>query len=309
MPTLSSSRALFAAAVACGVLGAAAAQGLAPDVHWGANAFPPIDPEVRVRLSLNRFTEFSKTRRVYNDIDETFGFNMLHVAAVDQIPAWPDWTYTIVAGGGPTADQPTRFLQNEFLHEIWGLDKVPVDGTADGWDWQLGGSLTWSRESGWNGQRLRFFAGSGVTTGSLYQELNGHVGAELLIPEWRVKLGAMERFSVLDEGDTLPQVADEANVIQLYAGYAPERIDSSAWFMEFLGNPEFGLTLTYDTGLFVESGGGSGIGTWFISLRVKWASGLMYEIWNDIANGTDFGPSVGMTFSVDLFSLLPRRWY
>src|SRR5262245_13035451 len=80
------------------------AQALAPDVHWGANTLPPVDPEVRLSLSLNRFTEFSKSGQRYNDIDETFGFNMLHLSMADQVPAYPDFTFTLFAGGGPTAN-------------------------------------------------------------------------------------------------------------------------------------------------------------------------------------------------------------
>src|SRR4030095_11628190 len=102
------------------------AQALAPDVHWGANTFPPVDPEVRLSLSLNRFTEFSKSGQRYNDIDETFGFNMLHLSMADQVPAHPDFTFTLFAGGGPTANQPTSFLQNDFLHNLWGLARAPL---------------------------------------------------------------------------------------------------------------------------------------------------------------------------------------
>jgi hypothetical protein len=283
------------------------AQALAPDVHWGANTFPPIDPEVRLSLSLNRFTEFSNNGQRYNDIDETFGFNMLHLSVADQVPAYPDFTFTLFAGGGPTANQPTSFLQNDFLHSLWGLDKVPYDDTASGWDYACGGSLTWSQESEFSRQRLRLFAGAGASLGSLYNELYGHAGAELMLPSLNAKIGLLDRYGWLQHGETLPAVADAANIVQLYVGYVPSRLDTRNWFADWLGNPEFGLTFTYDTGLFLETGGGEAIDTWFISLRVKWPDGLMFELWNDILNGTDFGPTMGMTFSVDLNSVF-ERW-
>ncbi|HEX6811238.1 MAG TPA: hypothetical protein VF384_06425 [Planctomycetota bacterium] len=285
------------------------AQALAPDVHWGANAFPPVDPEVRLSLSLNRFTEFSKSGQRYNDYDETFGFNMLHLSVADQIPAWPDFTFTLFAGGGPTNDQPTRWLQNDFLHKLWGQDAVPVDGARSDWDYACGGSLTYSRERELWDQRLRLFGGAGASFGSLYQEFSSHVGAEFHVPSLNAKVGLLERFAWLDSGETLHEVADDSNIVQLYVGYVPSRLDTRNWFADWLGNPEVGFTLTYDTGLFLESGGGDAIGTWFISMRVKWPTGLMFEIWNDIANGTDFGPTMGMTFSVDLLSVFEQRWF
>jgi hypothetical protein len=192
---------------------------------------------------------------------------------------------------------------------LWGLDSVPFDDTASGWDYACGGSLTWSQEGELWSQRRRLFAGAGTSLGSLYNELYGHAGAELLLPSLNAKIGLLDRYGWLQGGNTLPEVADAANIVQLYVGYVPSRLDTRNWFADWLGNPEFGLTFTYDTGLFLETGGGRAIDTWFISLRVKWPDGLMFELWNDILNSTDFGPTMGMTFSVDLYSVLQQRWF
>ncbi len=299
-------------ATALCVAAGASAQGIAPDIHWGANGFPETDPEVRVGLSLNRFTEFSKSGGRYNDIQQTMGFNNVNVSIVDQLPSYPDWMFNVWAGGGRTGDQPSRFLQNEFLHNTWGLDRVPVGRSRNAWDYMGGGSLTYSREGepfADDDIRGRIFGGFGAALGTIYNEPFVHVGAEIHLHDWNMKVGIMDRFSLPREGDAFSEVADQSNVAQLYIGYVPSRLGSSAEWFDWLGAPEFGFTFTHDSGLFVESVTNDPIDTWFISMMVKWPTGLKFELWNDILNSTDFGPTVGMVFSVDVMTLWEQRWF
>ncbi len=301
-------------------LGAAvAAQGGAPDPHWGANTFPPQHPEVRATLSFNRFTEFSKTGTKYNGIDESMGFNMLTLSVADRLPALPDVTFSVWAGGGPTSDQPTRFLQNEYLHNSWGLDRVPVGASRDEVDYYGGGALHWQ----WRGVglfepevvegdrwRTRVFAGAGANLGTLYQEPFAQAGFELRIPEWSLKLGLQDRVAFPRPGDAFDNLAHFNNIVQAYVGYEPRRIESSSTVWQWLGNPEVGLTFTYDSGFFVDFDD-EPIGTRFISARFAWATGLTFEIWNDILNSTDYGPTMGLMLSFDLNTLSEqlRRWW
>jgi hypothetical protein len=48
---------------------------------------------------------------------------------------------------------------------------------------------------------------------------------------------------------------------------------------------------------------GNEIDTAFISFRFDWATGLRLETWNDMLNGSDYGPSYGFGVSFDLATM------
>lgn len=301
----------------------ARAQTLLPEPHWGGWILPTDRPELRAALRLSRFTEFSKTGSRFNDIETTAGFNLASLCYSENTPGDPDLFFTIAAGVGYSGDQPTRFLQNDYVHDILGQDPVPVGATRDEVEYSFAGSivrwfdgpLLFRRGSGAaaTGWRSRFYAGAGVGTGTIHHEAHVDLGGTLLVPDtflWgrHVRLSLANRLGFPTGGNAFPELADWSNVTQLALGIVPPRVHSDGWVWDFLGNPELGVTVTHDSGFFVRSDGDP-IETWFAGLYVQWPTGLRFETWNDMANGTDFGPTFGMLVSFDLFTLFENsRW-
>jgi hypothetical protein len=299
----------------------AGAQGLPPEPHWGATILPADRPELRAGLHFDRFTEFSKTGQVFNEIHETAGFNLLSVSYTENTPADPDLYFTLAGGLGYDGDQPTRFLQNDYVHKILGQLGVPVGATRDGVEYAASGSVTkWfdgprlfdsgevPDETGW---RTRFFLGAGFSTGTIYHETFANLGATLFVPDAilgrRFRATLTNRFAFPTGEDTFSDLADFSDVTQASFGLVPEHVHTDFPVLEFLGNPEFGVTLTHDSGFFERNG--KPIETWFAGVYVQWPTGLRFETWNDFANGTDFGPTYGFLISVDLFTLFHNtRW-
>ncbi len=278
----------------------ATAQAPIPDPHWGAYAFPSRTPELRAGLHLNRFTQFSSPTNQFNEIEETSGFNFFAGSYTDRIPAFPEFSITVSAGAGYSADEPTQTLQNDFVHELIEQGKVPVGDVREEPEFLGGLSVTRWIESETNlGRDL--FVGGGVATSTLYHEPFLHAGGSLMLGD-SCRLGLMHRTSWPVEGQAYTDLAPVTNLSQGYLAYVPSHIDSSLWLLDFLGNPEMGLTITRDSGLFKDPQNDP-IDTWFVGLRFKWPTGLLFETWNDMANGTDFGPTYGFLLSADLLTL------
>ncbi len=80
------------------------------------------------------------------------------------------WSTNLTIGAGPTGEQPTRYLQNEFLHDaILGIPKVQTRRTRDEFDFMVDGSIT--RWLPLLDQPKKLFVGVGGSTGSLYHEV------------------------------------------------------------------------------------------------------------------------------------------
>lgn len=314
------------ALVALGEGAAVRAQNLAPEAHWGGPILPSDRPELRAAVHINRFTEFSKTGQVYNEVSETAGFNMLSLSYTENTPRDPDLFFNVTFGTGYSGDQPSRWLQNDYVHAIMGQPGVPVGDIRESVEYAASGSLTkWFDgptlfggdgspaahfdDSGW---RTRFFVGAGASTSTLYHEAFAQAGASLLIPDTflagrHVRMTLTNRATWPTEGNAYTDLADFSNVSQATIGLVPPHLDSDNFVLEFLGNPEFGLTATHDSGFFQRAK--EPIEEWFAGFYVQWATGLRFETWNDFANGTDFGPTYGFRVSVDLFTLLSNsRW-
>ncbi len=72
-------------------------------------------------------------------------------------------------------DEPTRFLQNKFVHDaIFGIPKVPVGAVREETDFMLQGSLTRWGDLPTSGKIT--FAGIAFSSGSLYHEIDGQLG-------------------------------------------------------------------------------------------------------------------------------------
>jgi hypothetical protein len=306
------------------------AQSLPPEPHWGASIVPADRPELRAALRFDRFTQFSKSGQQFNEIEETAGFNLLSVSYTENTPADPDLFITVTGGAGYSGDQPTRFFQNDYVHQILGQPGVPVGATRDGVEYAASGSLTkwWDgpllfgsgMEPDGNGAdgigdetawRTRFFLGAGASTSTIYHEAFAHTGATLLVPDAilgrRLRLTLADRITFPTGEGSFNDLADVSDVAQASVGLVPPHVHSDWPVLEFLGNPEFGVSITYDSGFFQREG--RPIPIWFAGAYVQWPTGLRFETWNDFANGTDFGPTYGFLISVDLFTLFHNtRW-
>jgi hypothetical protein len=292
------------------------AQSLPPMPHWGGGIVPSDRPELRLALDINRFTQFSKTGTQYNEIEETTGFQLGSLSWTENTPAYPDLFFNFTAGAGYSGDEPSNWLQNDYIHDIINNLPVPVGNVYESVEYAASGSLTnwWTGPTlfgsgeapdttGW---RTRFFVGAGAATSTIYHEAFGQVGGTLLIPDTflggrHVRMTVVDRPCWITGGNAYPVLSDFSNVTQVQLGLVPPSVDSDNPVLQFLGNPEFGLMVSYDTGFFERAG--RPIDTWFAGFYVQWATGLRFETWNDIANGTDFGPTYGLRISFDLFTL------
>lgn len=152
-----------------------------------------------------------------------------------------------------------------------------------------------------------------------------HGGGSLFLPRLDIRFSAVHRISFPIPSDAYGQVADFGNLSQLSVAYVPsdfyeprERQWLPSLFQwknllpwnlpgalhDALGRPEVSLHVSYDTGLFVDRADNP-IATWFAGLSFEWATGLRFETWNDIANGTDWGPTYGFLISIDVLTFNP----
>lgn len=326
----------------------AGAQSALPDLHWGANFYPAAKEELRLSLGFNRFTEFSKTSdpsnptttHRFNEIPFSAGFNIATLGWTTEFELFDRrWTGTFDLGSGPTRDQPTRFLQNEYIHKAMHQGRVPTGALREETEF-LGGASA----RAWFGDAepheghekdphhrvlTEGYAGLGFAASSLYHDSYAQVGGRLLftdvLHQVHVELSASDRTSWLYPSDAFTDVAHFANIAQVGIAVVPADFASTStgtfeegwnrfWMVENLlpyrwpgllydlvGRPKIGVYATHDSGLFVDAQD-SPIETWFASLRFEWATGLRIETYNDFANGTDFGPTFGLIVSWDLMT-------
>lgn len=107
------------------------------------------------------------------------GLNFGSISWTQHWKQWEGWSSNPTLGGGPTGEQPTRYLQNEFIHNaIFGIPRVPVRKTRDAADFMIDGSIT--RWAGTDRFPRIFFVGAGVSGGSLYFEEFARAGIRRL---------------------------------------------------------------------------------------------------------------------------------
>jgi hypothetical protein len=292
----------------------ASAESPSPSVHWGAIAYPDQARLLDAGLTLNRFTEFNSARDRYNAINETAGFNMATLSWTEHVMALPGWSTNLTVGAGPTRDDPTNSIQNRNVHRWLGFGRVPVDAVREANDFMIDGSLTrWF--SLWGAQRTGF-AGGGVSTGTLYQELYARAGIRRLaladvikMPQSdgsllqtvlrSIRLSGMGRYGRLWSGAAYHEVAPQSFLAQVSIAVGDYSKDPfrPAWELEF--------AYTIDSGLFVNFSGSS-IEEQFgsVALRIGF---LTLESWNDSINKHDNGPTFGGKLTVDVFRLV--EWF
>ncbi len=290
-------------------LSPARAESPAPSVHWGAIAFP--DPERTldlVAVTVNRFTEFDGDGRRYNNINETAGFNFASLSWTEKLTHLPGWNLNLTAGGGPTADGFTRFLQNDVIHRFRGLTPVPVDQKRETVDVMLSGSM--NRWMNWFGDRIQGFAGFGVAGGTLYYEPWANVGVRRLALSdlgkslWGssrgldtvsdfVRVSAMARYGRIFRSGAFDDLATVNYLGQAsisIADYREERARPPRWELE--------VAFTVDSGLFVDYAG-KGLEERFVSVALRMPF-VTFETWNDLINQKDYGPTFGARVILDL---------
>jgi hypothetical protein len=191
---------------------------------------------------------------------------------------------------------------------------VPVDAFREANDFMFDGSVT--RWISLFGAERRGFAGGGLSTGSVYQELYARAGirrlalADLIkMPPsggslWQtvlrsIRVSGMGRYSRLWSGAAYHEVAPQSFMAQgsIAIGDYSKDPFRPAWELEF--------AYTIDSGLFVNPSG-STIEEQFgsVALRVGF---LTLESWNDSINKNDNGPTFGAKATVDVFRLM--EWF
>jgi len=279
----------------------------AQSVHWGSIAFPDHDQALTLSTTVvDRFTEFDGEGKRYNDIRETMGFNFFTASWTEPLVRYPGWNFNVTAGGGPTRDGPSRFLQNDVVHKLRGFTPVPVGEKREANDFMLSGSLT--RWFSLPGSGDVFFAGIGGAGGSLYYEPYIQVGfRRLAILEPLPLIGDYLRFSAMGRygrpysGAAFHQVAPQSYLGQASVGLGNYRCwkDHTPWEIE--------LAVTFDSGLFVDHRGDS-LEERFVSLALRY-SAFTFETWNDLINQKDYGPTFGARLTLDLLYAYERWFY
>jgi hypothetical protein len=161
--------------VLSGAIDFAFAESPGSTAHCGGLAYPDANSKLELGYTGNRFTEFNREGQRYNNIRETMGINFGAVSWTEHWKRFEGWSTNMTIGAGPTGEQPTRYLQNEFIHDtIFGIPKVPTRQTRDEFDFMVDGSMT--RWLPLLTQPKKIFVGVGGSTGSLYHEVFARAG-------------------------------------------------------------------------------------------------------------------------------------
>ena len=275
--------------------GALAAQNFAsPSVHFGAMSWPAAEPGDVLTINLDRFTEFDARRRRYNALRSTVGLDLLAVSRTRLLRLWHTTLLRGALAVGGALNEPTRFLQNNFLHGIRGFDEVPVDSIQEGihaaasvelTHWiprslagmfpflQLGATGSTVSSDAWVavGARAPRFGFSGQLRAGL--PFGGHAFAERYLTDGYL-LGTISLRVPLDDW------ADH-----ITAGVAPE----------------IELSYTASSGYFRRTDG-TPFHEEFCSLRLTWGVAA-FETWNDLCGHKDRGPTYGARLMIDARSL------
>lgn len=281
-----------------------------PGVHWGALGYPDQESQLATGMNFFRFTEFNGEGLRFNDTRETIGLNFGSISWTRNWTRTQEevcdkcWQTNLTVSGGPTSDEPTKFLQNEFVHDfLFDIAKVPVGSTRTEFDFMIDASVTkWLMEN-------IMFAGLGFSTGTLYHEVWGRAGVrhwavfQPVADEWSqpesllATLVDMVRVSGLVRyGRVFNGAAFESLAPQSYVGQGSLDV---GWFK---GNiPVFVLFAgaTIDSGIFLDHRGDA-LEERYYSFGVR-IHRFTFETWNDQINNKDFGPTYGTRVTWDFY--------
>ena len=298
-----------------GTVSSALAESPSPTVHWGGLAYPDAYSKLELGYTGNRFTEFNGEGQRYNNIRETMGINFGTVSWTEHWKQFEGWSTNLTIGAGPGGEQPTRYLQNEFVHDaIFGIPKVPTLLIRDEFDFMVDGSIT--RWLPLRNQPKKIFIGVGGSTGSLYHEVfarGGIRGAEVgssvvSLLGWDqannlaadfvrgFRWSAMGRMAEAFAGPAFRQVAPQNYILQT----------SLSWGIYHecpLPKFEIETGISLDSGLFVDFQGKT-LEERFVSLATIRVRNFAFETWNDMVNRKDYGPSYGLRLTLDVYPWL-----
>jgi hypothetical protein len=280
-------------------------------VHWGGIAYPDQYSTFTSGLTLNRFTPTDGLGSVFDStVTQTIGLNLISLSWTrhwDEV--FQDFSTNLTVGIGPTADQPSRFFQNEVIHSLRHIPKVPVRAVREDTDATIDGSVTQWLEL--IGKPKTFFGGGGFSVGTLYQELFVRTGLRRMqvLPDWErspigslgVRASVMARYSRLFDGALLHAVKPSSTIWQtsLAVGSYPHGTNIPEWEVEF--------AVGWDSGIFVN-GVGQSRKEFFWSGAISYGP-VRFETWNDSLDDisrTDFGPTYGASLTIDIFRLSER---
>jgi hypothetical protein len=279
----------------------------APSIHWGALGYPDQFPTLTVGFTINRFTEFDNPTRQSvpydSTIHESFGLNFITGSWTHELSNLPGWSLNLTGGIGPTAEQPSKFLQNSVIHKVMGIPPVGTKTIREDTDAMIDGSVT--RWLPFFSQDKTLFVGAGGSAGTLYQELFVRGGVRRAdvpyLSDWIrgkdmdwIRWSMMARAGQVFHGAVL-HATNKASVI-----WQP-----SVSFGPYCGNGqslprwELELGLTWDSGIFVNDVGQSHKEK-FWTIAYRYGPGR-FETWNDSFVGNkDRGPTYGATMTINL---------
>ena len=276
-----------------------------PSSHWGALIYPEFEPMGQFGIHLDRFTEFDKKkdaagnpiRTPYNGLAQTIGFNTAAIAVTGKLVRSPTTLYRVTLHGGYSHDQPTRFLQNDVLHDLAGLDHVPVAATRSAFDGGISFDINhWMRGP----RRVPLFAGAGASFSTISNE--AFVQAGFRAAHWGPS--AVVRLGTVSGGDALPARVLASRYV---TGQVSLRLPLDDWLAGLLGlMPEVEVGTTWTSGLFADTTGAA-IAEQFITFKVAWGP-LSIETWNDSINGKDQGPTYGLKVTMRTAAFAASRW-
>lgn len=262
---------LLAALFALGFSGAAHGRGLStPSVHWGSIEFPLLENSGTMGFSLIQFSEFDKKidpatgdHLRYNDIDETFGFNLLSFSRTRQLRSGDEHRsnlfFTSSLAIGASIDATTSYYQNDILHELKDLPHVPRDGEDRGMILAYGGELNYrllqltrDRRGDSRLSDTPLFLGAGYSVGTILQDVYVHAGIlRLRYPQQgrrnriaHVDFSAMARVGVLETGFDFEELAQSYWLTQAGVGLT---------VMPYYFPIRFEFAMMGHSGIFLES--------------------------------------------------------
>jgi hypothetical protein len=280
----------------------------APSVHWGSMAFPDQYSLLTGGLTINRFTPIDGLGNRYDStVDNTLGFNIATLSWTQHWGGdWKNWSTNLTLGIGPTGDEVTNFLQNEFVHQLRGLPPVPTVNPRKAVDAMIDGSVTrWFPLF----RPKTMFIGGGFSVGTIYQQgfLRAGIRRLQITPalysgSWgdvSVRASALGRVSYQEDGAVLQSIRNTAALAQPSIAFGQYRTNDNG---ETIPSWEIEFALMWGTGIFVnEVGKSQNHFAWSLAAL---AGPVRFETWNDSMGNIvqrDYGPTYGATLTVDVF--------
>lgn len=282
----------------------------APAAHWGGLAFPDQYSTLTAGLTLDRFTPTDGAGAKYDStISQTLGLNLITLSRTHH---WGDpsagWSMNLTVGISPSSNEPSEYFQNKVVHQLRHLPPVPTFQSRRDTDVMVDGSVTkWLPL--W--QPKAIFFGGGFSVGTLYQEVFLRTGIrrlqvtpDLYRGDWgavSVRTSILGRVSVQEDGAVLHATKQTSHIAQPALAFGQYAQNDKG---ETVPTWEIELAVTWDSGIFVNAVGQSRK-QFFWSAAIT-GGPVRFETWNDSLGNisrSDFGPTYGVSLTVDLFRL------